>query len=242
MILLADVDLKQVLTAIVPLVLLVVWIISQVFGQKEAEANKAKPAGNPRPRADEAGMRDEIERFLREAKQQQQEPQNPEMAAARRLKRQQEKQEKERSKQARQNEAARERARAAAAGSQRIYQDPEIIEDVHIVPSPSVSQHVSTYMDSSKFSQSAAKLGEEVGLSDERLEERLQQTFDHNQSFDHKISNFAGEVGEVERGGAAVRHSVTSAAQISVLLRNPTTFRQVLIMNEILNRPDHLWD
>ena len=64
---------EEFIEIIVPLAALVIWVLSQVFGQK---ANKpdAPPAGNPRPQPGQGGgLRDKIDRFLRKAREQQEE-------------------------------------------------------------------------------------------------------------------------------------------------------------------------
>jgi hypothetical protein len=234
-------DLIAIIKVIVPLVLLVIWIFSQVFGQKGAKAD-APPAGNPRPQQPNGGLRDEIERFLREAREQQEQqgqtPREREMGgqgASSGDAEKKKKQDRQRRKEEKEREAARQRAKEISGSGRRV--QPEIVEDVMVVgQGSSLSQHVSSYMDSSKFSESASHLGEQVGLADERLASHL------NQAFDHKIGNLAGQANEVERGGAAVVHTVVSGAQLSAMLSDPRMFRHAIVLNEILTRPEHRWE
>jgi hypothetical protein len=240
--LLLAVDIGDILKVIGPLVLLIFWVLSQVFGQKKPDA---PPAGNPRPQqpGNGGGLREEIERFLREAKQQQEQqeqtPREREMGQQGSSSAEEEKkkkQERHRRKEEKQREAARQRAKDMAASNRRIQTEPEIIEDVIVVSQgSSVSQHVSSYMDSSKFRESASHLGEQVGQADERLSAHL------NQAFAHQVGNLAGQPNEVERGGAAVIHSVVSGGQIATMLHDPRMFRHAIVLNEILTRPEHRW-
>lgn len=236
-------DLVDIIKVIVPLVLLVLWVLSQVFGQKEAKP-AAPPAGNPRPQQPRnGGLRDEIERFLREAKElQEQEPSPRERELSQRSEpaaetEKRKKRERQRRKEEKQREVARQRAKEISATGRRVQLEPEIVEDVMVVgPAAALSQHVSSYMDSSKFRESASHLGEQVGLADDRLEAHL------HQAFAHQVGNLAGQANEVERGGAAVVHTVVSGAQLSAMLRDPAMFRHAIVLNEIFTRPEHRWE
>jgi hypothetical protein len=236
-------DLVDIIKVIFPLVLLVFWVLFQVLGQKGAKP-EAPPAGNPRPQQPgNGGLRDEIERFLREAKQLQEQEQSP---RERELSQQGEstaeterrkKQERQRRKEEKQRELARQRAKEISGTGRRVQPEPEIVEEVMVVgPASSLSQHVSSYMDSSKFRESASHLGEQVGLADERLEAHL------HQAFAQQVGSLAGQVNEVERGGAAVVHTVVSGAQLSTMLRDPAMFRHAIVLNEIFTRPEHRWE
>jgi len=239
--------LEDILKVIVPLMALIIWILSQVFGQKAGKPD-APPAGNPRPQAppNEGGLRQEIERFLREAKQQQDQQQQKQTPRERELNpraeapatsEKQSKQERQRRKEAKQREMARQRAKELAAGNQSRPVDAEVVEDVMVVgPGSALSQQVSSYMNSGKFRESASHLGEQVGLADERLASHLHQTFDH------QLGNLAGQPNEVERGGAAQVRTVVGGTELSAMLRDPQTFRQAIVLNEILTRPEHRWD
>lgn len=235
-------DIFDVLKVIGPLVLLIFWIFSQVFGQKGAKPD-APPAGNPRPQQpNQGGLREEIERFLREAKEQQEKQQAPreremsQQGSSSDEAEKKKKQERQRRKEEKQREAARQRAKEMAASSRRVQPEPEIIEDVIVVGQGSpISDHIATYMDSSKFRESASHLGQQVGQADERLASHL------HQAFDHQVGKLAGHSNETGRAGAAMADTVVSGAQIASMLRDPRTFRQAIVLNEILTRPEHRW-
>ena len=240
-------DLKEIMTAIVPLIMLIFWIISQVFGEKGAQPKQAKPAGNPRPKPDEGGLKEEIERFLQEAKQQQQQKkperslrqdEEPEAEEIRRREREQRereermrrKQENKRQEQQRKLEAARRREKELSErGSHR---HEEIVEDVQVVGAyPEAPQERSPYQQSEKFVAKAAHLGEDIDQTDERLQKHLKEVFDH------QLGNFA----DSPDAPLNRERDLVTINEITSMLRNPSNFRQAIIMKEILERPKSHW-
>ena len=105
----------------------------------------------------------------------------------------------------------------------------------------SVSEHVRRHIDSTDVSSHAESIGDHaenladrIQQTDERLEARLHQKFDHRLGkLDTKLET------EVEKAASV---SVDAISQISSdlikLLTSPTTVRQAILINEILSRPD----
>lgn len=95
----------------------------------------------------------------------------------------------------------------------------------------SLEQHVRRHMDTRDVSEHASHLAETLEQADERMEERL------NQKFDHEVGTFEGDV---TRDAATVDQGPISqvASDMIELINNPKTLRQAIIMSEILNRPN----
>jgi hypothetical protein len=234
------------------LVALVIWVLSQVIGQKVARPN-APPAGNPRPQQPAGGgLRDEIERFLREAREQQEVQQKEQEQTPRERElgergarqwdesnsdsEKKKKQERQRRKAEKQRELARQRAKELANSGRKIPIESKAIEDLTVVgPAPSLSEQVSVYMDSNRFRESTSHLGEKVGLADERLEAHL------HQAFDHRVGRLSNDAVQVDRGAAATVQTVWSGTQLAAMLRDPLLIRNAIVLNEIFVRPEHRW-
>ncbi len=110
----------------------------------------------------------------------------------------------------------------------------EILEpiDAEIVEAEAVdlSNHVSTYLDSSKFAQRASQLGHRLGLPQDTSQSRLDSKFDH-------------ELGTLRRPeeAAKIAEATPSPAGLLDLLRSPETLRQAIVLSEILQPPHHRW-
>ncbi len=96
-----------------------------------------------------------------------------------------------------------------------------------------VARHVAEHLTAGKFTEHAAQLGHDIGQSDERLEARLQATFDHR-------------LGKLDDGNDPVASTVSAneaplAAEILALMSSPGGMRQAIILNEILARPIDKW-
>lgn len=97
----------------------------------------------------------------------------------------------------------------------------------------SVSDHVAEHISSSSESmtEQVAHLGEEVGLADDRLEEHLREKFDHQ----------LGSLRQQRAEPVAVQEVGVLAAEVRKMLSSPAGVRQLIIANEILNRPESRW-
>lgn len=118
--------------------------------------------------------------------------------------------------------------------------EAEIIEDV--------SAHVARSVNAAAFDQHAAGLlDDDVDQADERVEARLQRTFDH------KLGRLS-QIDSTEKGSAPTTRSATDAAaqvttadanpMLSFLVKSfgsPQSIRQAVILSDILTRPEHRW-
>jgi hypothetical protein len=208
-------DLEDLLKLIVPILFIVVWVISQIMGNREAKP--APRQGPARPPADpdapkQIDLRKEIESFLKQA-----------------------------------------------AGGQEAIKEAQVIEEVQPPPRQrqgrevpleaevlddsatsgrlttrhAVSSHVQQHLDTHELVDHAALLGADLEQTDERLEARLQATFDHN----------LGQFQNLEAASTAGSSQTVSllAEEIFEVFRNPREVRLAIILNEVLNRPDDRW-
>ncbi|MEZ6093531.1 MAG: hypothetical protein R3C03_04725 [Pirellulaceae bacterium] len=93
----------------------------------------------------------------------------------------------------------------------------------------SVKEHVKRHINTGEIAEQVSHLGEQVGLADDKLEARLHDKFDHEVgALDHGPDPYENVYGDVKK----------KVSPIVELLRNPKTFRQALIVSEILKRPN----
>jgi hypothetical protein len=87
----------------------------------------------------------------------------------------------------------------------------------------------------SRLSDHASHLGADVGQADDRLEDRLHETFDHDlgRIHDDSVTDDAG----AKRPGRVS----STAGEIAEMFRTPKSICQAVLLSEILNRPDHRW-
>jgi hypothetical protein len=97
----------------------------------------------------------------------------------------------------------------------------------------SVAVHVREHIESGGFSERVSHLGEDVSLADDRVESRL------HQKFDHKVGRLVHR--EAGPGDAAKDQGSLFAQSIVTMLQNPESVRQVIVLNEVLKRPEERW-
>lgn len=117
--------------------------------------------------------------------------------------------------------------------------EAEVVEDINT----SVARHLNTQ----SFQQRATQMTEVVDNADERVEARLQQTFDH------KLGRLGQSDSPQVEATSTARSATDTAAQVSTardnallleLLRSfqsPQSIRQAVILSDILARPEHRW-
>ncbi len=88
----------------------------------------------------------------------------------------------------------------------------------------SVAAHVQAHISTRSIAEHASQLGQEVGLADDKLEQRLHEKFDHS----------VGTLGHLDTTG----EGATSGDDLLQLLRNPQSLRQAILLSEILKRPE----
>lgn len=93
-----------------------------------------------------------------------------------------------------------------------------------------VAEHVARHVSTQDIAVHTSSLGADVALADDKLEARLQETFQH------KI----GQLQHREEDAAAQRPK-TIAEEIRQLVRQPAGMRQLIIAGEVLRRPEERW-
>ncbi len=116
----------------------------------------------------------------------------------------------------------------------------EIVDAQSLEAGADVAQHVAKHLDSREFGERAAHLGEAADSAHVAMQTHLHQTFDH------KIGRLSGDTvamtsGDAILSGAGTRVALTIGQEIFALLRNRDTLRTAIVLNEILDRPQHRW-
>ena len=114
-----------------------------------------------------------------------------------------------------------------------------VVEEV--VESPTeetVAEHVRRSLNTSSFEQRAESLGDRVEQADEQMEAHLKS------AFDHRIGTLSGRQISADEGTSSTPASSereSAPIEIAALLADPANRRNVMILNEILSRPEHRW-
>lgn len=124
----------------------------------------------------------------------------------------------------------------------------EIVEPEVVIPQPvggQVSSHVGQYLDRGEFDRRTAELGETVARTDQQLQSRLHEVFNHEVS---RLATVPGESAVAPKPQQPEEpedrlHAFpsTAAAGLPVLLSTAENIRQAIVINEILTRPEHRW-
>jgi hypothetical protein len=142
--------LDDILRALIPVVVFVIWIVSQIMGgDKKQKVQQARQQGE---KQNDEALRREIESFLRENEGEGQPVEVVEVAKPVQV--------------------------DAEAKAPRRLSDYESTAPGHDA-GETVAEHVATHIDDTQFIERASHLGEEVGLADDKLVARLHSTFDH---------------------------------------------------------------
>ena len=224
-------DLIGLIIWIIIIVVSVVSKISKAAGggakQQEPQANRPPPQIRPQARAGgNKGIESEIEEFLRQARG-----------------------EKARQTPVQASPPPRQANPAARAKPQPPRQfRPRVIEaqpvDRDIVPGEgfgrSVSEHVRDHIGKDSISTRDAHLGESIESADERIEQHLEDVFDHDVGhLDHavKVDTSIAE-GTDALDNENVDKQSSEAKRIRQMLSSPDSVREVFIAAEILKRPE----
>ena len=99
----------------------------------------------------------------------------------------------------------------------------------------SISEYVQAHMDTTDVTEQAEQLGDEVALADDKMDARLQNTFDHR----------IGSLKSAASDSAFATTTTTTAQRVSPIadelldmLSSPKSIRQAILLSEILQRPD----
>ncbi|MHB8970891.1 MAG: hypothetical protein ACYC3X_15350 [Pirellulaceae bacterium] len=110
---------------------------------------------------------------------------------------------------------------------------PSKVAPARVVPAKVVSApeptRLGTRMNTAGVGQHAAHLGEEIELADDHMEAHLTQKFDHQ----------IGSKGMAEAGDqlASSGEPTLDLESLAAMLKNPTSIRHAVVLNEILTRP-----
>ncbi len=236
--------LQDVLEAIVPLIVMVMWAASQLLGNKPKA--KPKPPARPQPPAVgnvagqaargekppslEETLRREVEEFMRRAQGREPAKQAPAARAPAGPGRPTpQRQEVRPPKRTNTQPPERTRRLTDAPGG---LTTPVTQESGRTAPLGSgVAQHVAQHLTGAQeLAAHASKLGAEVALADERLQEHLQGKFVHQ----------LGALQHRETEKRTVARSAVAEA-IFKALQTPAGVRQIIVASEILRRPEERW-
>ncbi len=218
----------------------ILWTVGQLMGGREEAKRKVKPkrpkpqqpvapqpgewagAGKPEaqpaaPRNQEEALRSEVEDFLRRA---QGKPAQPKTT---------------RPKPAPQPPVESEVARPVVVRTQQRAKptpQPPRRQPLAQPITPElrregVAEHVTRHLDTKDIAEHSGALGAELGQTDERLESRLHEKFDHD----------LGSLEPLEDQDEAKLKRPDVAADIAAMLCSPDGVRQLIVANEILRRP-----
>lgn len=107
-----------------------------------------------------------------------------------------------------------------------------------------LAEEVRQHIDTDGIARHASRLGGEVASADERTEERL------HAKFDHRLGDLEGTLGESSRATGVqeaqspedrITVPPAAAAGLAAMLTNTASLRQAIVLNEILQRPEHRW-
>jgi hypothetical protein len=253
-------DLREVIGAVVFLLFLVLWVVSQLMeGKKQAGAPPAKGQGGPGPAPRPGGgpqagakppvgggLRSEMEEFMRRAGLQGQAPGNrpapqrsPQPATADRV------------EVLVDDKPAPERQRLSTPSRPLEQRTPpttspttKAADMARPAPPPrrrkpkreSVAEHVAQQFASSTRSvaEHTSRLGQRIIADDEQFDVQLKAKFDHDLG-----TLSASRTDDVQL--KPVDGPATPAAQIAAMLASPEGVRQAILLNEIMRRPSDRW-
>jgi hypothetical protein len=233
------VGLLDFLKALVPIVILIIWVLSQVFGE---QIKRPPPAKRPRPGPPPGGrgpvvppknVADEIKEFLERATA----PPTDEKADV-------DVSEPERGPPLRSTGQPAERPlRVPMATEARAPMDVEVVEpgvEGGLPKRGGGADSATQRLGGHRLADHAERLGEDVRAADEGVRQRLQRTFDHA----------VGQIARAEVGSPGPRSKEPSdetsqggapQSPLARLFQNRDGVRQAIILHEILERPEHRW-
>lgn len=119
--------------------------------------------------------------------------------------------------------------------------EAEVIEEEEHRVGSGVAQHVREYLDSDKIAKHADQLGSDVGQTDERLEDHLHETFDHELGRLSHLPDEAIDLQTVEQRAPFAAFPETAATDFAALLADSQDVGQAILFREILRRPTDRW-
>jgi len=208
------VDLEQLIGIVIVILFIIVPAVLQLLGKGQQQKPAAGKRPPPRPVA--AEIEDEIGEFLQQAAKRRggREPPQP----------------------------ARPRPAERPVVAQVV---PQQALEPEAPLGKQVQQHVGEYLDAGEFSRRASELGGEVARADQSVEQRLQQVFDHDLG---RLAAVPGESAAAPRSREPIEMEDqltelpgTAAAGLAAMFSNVRSIRQAIVINEVLQRPEHRW-
>ncbi|MCP4082117.1 MAG: hypothetical protein GY743_17925 [Planctomycetaceae bacterium] len=98
----------------------------------------------------------------------------------------------------------------------------------------SISEYVQSHMDTTDVTEQAEQLGDEVALADDKMDARLQSTFDHQIG---SLKSAASDSAFATTTTATAQRVSPIADELLDMLSSPKSIRQAILLNEILQRP-----
>jgi len=234
------IGIEDVIRAIIPLIFVAIWVISQVMGAKEQQPKKGVAQRRPQPQPPRGGEaernRDEIRVFLeqatgrREKTAEERGPAQPkpiQREAAAPSRTPQLRSPREEATPERQTYMPPQSPRAPAA--EPVVEQVEVVDEVDQI-SPRISPHVNT----SAFTTRSAKMAAEIGLADEKMEAHLHEVFDHSLGTLGKPLSSPSDPDESAR-------RIVRPSRIRAVFRDPQRVREAVVLHEILGRPTGRW-
>ncbi len=227
-------DGEGVVVFLIVILFLVIGGLTQLFKMMQEAQDPRRPRPGGRPGGVRANVppgrdpvRDEIEQFLREAADRRggAAPQPAQRVGP--------------------PPAARRRP-APGVRAQRPAETPVLVEPIETVLEPaSVAEHVRKQLPGQQFGTLSSDVGKGLARTGEVVEERVHEVFDH------RLSTLEGTPGESAYAVQAKEAETpddritplpqTAAAGLAAMLAEPTSLRQAIVLNEILQRPEHRW-
>ena len=125
--------------------------------------------------------------------------------------------------------------------NQQTEADPIVVlgskDRVSTQPNPydqSISEYVQSHMDTTDVTEQAEQLGDEVALADDKMDARLQSTFDHQIG---SLKSAASDSAFATTTTATAQRISPIADELLDMLSSPKSIRQAILLNEILQRP-----
>jgi hypothetical protein len=211
-------DIEAIIKFVIVLVIVIVPAVSQILAKiRDAKAPPVNPKQMPRgkpaaPPPPNQSFKDEIEEFLRRAAAQRREDAKP-----------------------------IQQARPASSRPKAPPKPPPVPKPVAAAQVRPVGSAVDSAID--EFGRRTSQLGEQVALSDDKLDAHLQGAFQHKLGQLDARSVPPATLSEQQTEGPTVTMPLlpAAAAGVAAALANPDSFRQAIVLTEILKRPDDRW-
>lgn len=115
----------------------------------------------------------------------------------------------------------------------------EIVEPARPPVGQGLSEQIARDINTADMSRRTSTLGKETRQATTKLDRKLHKTFDH------QLGSLQSQTAETQAAESQAAREpalpITSAAGLSVLLSDVESLKQAIILNEILQRPDHRW-